>query len=120
MTRSQRHLVEVTGYCSRDSDISQGGWSPCTQQPVIDGIDPTEAYVGDTDVDVHIYGYGFQPTSVVVVLVGIRSNLVSKNEMIVTLSPARVSEPLVVPIYVQNGPYSSNVVNFNLVSYPPP
>jgi hypothetical protein len=118
--RSQRHMVEIVGYSSGGTDYSQGGWGPNTVQPEIASMDPDTAFVGDADIDVHIYGSGFVPTSQLIVEGAVASrSIVSENEMVFTIQPSKVTAATISTIYVQNGWYYSSVVNFTFTDPPP-
>lgn len=119
MTRSQRHQAEITGYCSRDTTVAQGAWSPCTLWPEVLFLDPAEAVVGDADIDVHIYGRFFSRESRVVVEVVRDATFISDTEMIITVQPSKISAPIAVPITVQTGWFISNPVDFSFVAPPP-
>lgn len=118
MTRSQRHQAELNGYCSRDSTIAQGAWSPCTSIPTAIYLEPDNAVVGDTDVDVHIVGHGFSAEAQVVASIVVRSTYVSSGEIIITVQPSKVSGPGVVPIVVQIGYYKTAPINFTFTAPP--
>ena len=118
--RSQRHMVETVGYSSSGTDYSQGGWGPNTVQPEITSLDPDTAIVGDADIDVHIHGSGFAPTSQLVVDGAVvNQSTISENEMVFTIQPSKVPAATISTIYVQNGWYYSSVVNFTFTDPPP-
>lgn len=116
MTRSQRHLVDTAGYCSRDTLIAQGGWSPALIPPVLTSLTPNTAVVGDALLDVTVVGDNFSINSVVVGNVGLRTQFVSPQELIVTIDPTMVTDPQTVPIIVQSGWYYSDPLDFTFTS----
>src|SRR5262245_21788231 len=120
MTRSQRHLVDTVGYCSRDTVIAQGGLSPCVLPPVLLGLSPDNAMVGDALVDITISGENFDRQSVIVAAnVGRRVSYVSPTTLIVQIEPSNVTQPTVVPVVVQTGFYYSDPINFTFNPRPP-
>src|SRR4051812_45807168 len=120
MGRSQRHLVETVGYCSRGTTIAQGGLSPAAVEPKITDLAPTEVIVGEADIDVTLIGTFSADAKVFVDGVLGRSTFVNPATMIVTLQPSTVASARTAQITVVSGWYTSNAVSFNFVEPPPP
>jgi len=120
MTRSQRHLVETVGYCDRATTIAQGGLSPCSSVPRVLSLVPDTAWVGDSDLDVHVFGVGFGRESRITHPLVRSSVYVSHTEMIAVLAPSKATGPTDVELSVQNGFYYSDPEIFKLTNPPPP
>lgn len=82
--------------------------------PAIDSLEPASALVGGADLMLHVKGTNFTASSVISFAADQQpTTFVTTNELTALVRPSTATEAMSVPVTVQTGEQTSNVVNFD-------